>query len=194
MNTHVDVEPLISISSPYTWIPPLTSSFKLNIDAYDSVDNKWGVGAIVRDSEGFVLTAVTWNIKALPDATIAEALGFRLTIQFSYDMGFRNIIMQGDSLNVVKALKSQSDDNSYFGLVINDCKSLSCLFSSSLVSHVRRVGNSVAHALAKFALDSIDSVWIEKIPSCIGSVVATDLVPCIFFSVKKKMPYKYVKL
>lgn len=55
--------------------------------------------------------------------------------------------------------------------MIDDCKSLICLFS-----HVRRVGNSVAHALAKFALDSSDSVWIEEIPSCIASVVATDLV------------------
>ena len=46
-----------------------------------------------------------------------------------------------------------------------------------LVSHVRRVGNSVVHDLAKFALDSTDSVWMEKIPSCIDFVVATDLIP-----------------
>jgi len=72
----------------------------------------------------------TWNIKALPDATIVEALGFRLAIQFAYDMGFRNIIVEGDSLNVVKALKSHNNDNSYFGLVINDGKSFRCLFSS----------------------------------------------------------------
>jgi len=46
MNTRVDVEPSISISSPSTWTPPPTSSFKLNIDASGPVDNKWGVGAI----------------------------------------------------------------------------------------------------------------------------------------------------
>jgi hypothetical protein len=166
-NTQVDGEPTISISSPSTWTPPPTSSFKLNIDASGPVDNKWGVGAIVRDAEGFVLAAATWNFEALPDATIAEALGFRLAIQFAYDMGFRNIIVEGDHLNVVKALKSHSDDNFYFGLVIDDCKSLSCLFSSFLVSHVRRVGNAAAHALVKFTLDSTDSVWIEEIPSCI---------------------------
>ena len=149
----------------------------MNIDAYDSVDNKWGVGAIVRDSEGFVLAVATWNFEALPDATIAEALGFRLAIQFAYDMSFRNIIVEGDSLNVVKALKSHSDGNSYFGLVIDDCsRSLSCLFFSFLVSHVRRVGNSVAHALAKFALDLSEFVWIEETPSYIAFVVATDLV------------------
>jgi len=89
MNTHVDVEPAISIFSPSTWTPPPTSSFKLNIDAYGPVDNTWGVGAIVRDSEGFGSVAATWNFEALPDVTIVEALGFRLAIQFAYDMGFR---------------------------------------------------------------------------------------------------------
>jgi hypothetical protein len=81
-----------------------------------------GVGAMVRDWEDIVLVAATWNFEALPHATIAEALGFRLAIQFAFDMDFRNIIVEGDSLNVVKALKSHGDDNSYFGLVINDCK------------------------------------------------------------------------
>ena len=80
--------------------------------------------------------AATWNFEALSDATTVEALGFKLTIQFAYDMGFRNIIVESDSLNVVKALKAHNNDNSYFGLVINNCKSLSCLFSSFLVSHV----------------------------------------------------------
>jgi len=62
-----------------------------------------------------------------------------LAIQFAYDMGFQNIVLEGDSFDVVKALKLPIDDHSYFGLVINDCKSLSCLFSSFLVSNVRRV-------------------------------------------------------
>jgi len=43
VNTHVDVESTISISSPSSWSPPPTSSFKLNIDASGLVDNKWGV-------------------------------------------------------------------------------------------------------------------------------------------------------
>jgi hypothetical protein len=49
-----------------------------------------------------------------------DDLRFRLAIQFVYDMGFRNIVVEGDSLNVVKALKSPIDDNFYIGLVIND--------------------------------------------------------------------------
>jgi len=48
-------------------------------------------------------------------------------------------------------------------------------FLSFLVSHVRRDCN-VAHSLAKSPLVSIDSIWIEKIPSCIALVVSTDLI------------------
>jgi len=107
---------------------------------------------------------------------LLKLLDFRLAIQFAYDMGFQNIIVEGDSLNMVKALKLHSDDNFYFGLVINDCKSLSCLFSSFLVSHVQRADNVVVHTLAKFALDSTNSIWIEEIPFYIVYVVATNLV------------------
>jgi len=49
-----------------------------------------------------------------------DALGFCLAIQFAYDIGFRNIVTEGDSLNVVKAVKSPIDDNFYIGLAIND--------------------------------------------------------------------------
>ena len=84
----------------------------------------------------FCFSATKWNFETLPDATIAEAFGFRLTIQFAYEMGFRNIIVKDDSLNVVKALKSHNDDNSYLVLVINDRKSLVVCFLLFLVSHV----------------------------------------------------------
>jgi len=39
---------------------------------------------------------------------------------------------------------------------------------------VRRVGKDVAHSLAKFALISIDYVWIEENPPCIAFDVAMD--------------------
>lgn len=81
-----------------------------------------------------------------------------MVIQFVYDIGFRNIVVESDYLNVVNALNSSIDDNSYFGLVINDDKSLSCLLSSFLISHVRRVDNIVAHSLANCALVSVDCV------------------------------------
>lgn len=80
VNTHVDVEPTISISSPSSLSPPPMSTFRLNIDASRLVHNKWGVVAIVRDSKDIVLVAVTWNFVALPNANIAEALGFWLSI------------------------------------------------------------------------------------------------------------------
>lgn len=87
------------------------------------------------------------EVEALPDANITEALGFWLAIHFAYNMCFWNIVVEGDSVNVVKALKSHSDGKSYFSLMITDCKSLSCLFSSFLVSHVQRVDNVVANLL-----------------------------------------------
>ena len=76
VNTHIEVESTISTSSHPSWSPP-TSSIKLNINASRPVDNTWGVGAIVRDYDGFVLATTTWNFESLLDANIAEALRFR---------------------------------------------------------------------------------------------------------------------
>lgn len=53
---------------------------------------------------------------------------------------------------MVNALKSFIDNNSYFDLMINDWKSFSGLFSSFLVSRVRKADNIVAHSLTKFVL------------------------------------------
>jgi len=60
--------------------------------------------------------------------------------------------LEGDSLHVAIVLKSSIDNNSYFASMLNDWKSFSGLFSSFLVSRVRKANNIVAHSLAKFVL------------------------------------------
>ena len=63
----------------------------------------------------------------------------------------QQIIIESDSLNIIQRLKSQDDDLSSVGLVINDCKSLAKGFNHCVFSFVRRSANGVAHCLARAA-------------------------------------------
>jgi hypothetical protein len=60
--------------------------------------------------------------------------------------------MEGDCLEVVKALKSFGDDWGRYGLLVNDAKQLLRSIRYWEVQHVPRVYNKVAHNLAKLAL------------------------------------------
>ena len=73
-----------------------------------------------------------------------EALVALKALQFAFDLGFQNAILERDLLGLIKALKAE-DHN--FG-----CKLVANNFVSLLYSHIKRNSNSVAHNLAKHAI------------------------------------------
>jgi len=87
-------------------------------------------------------------------------------------MLFLNLTVELDSSN---ALKKPQHQSSYFGSIVEDCKSFFSSFYYLELVHVRR---EAAHYLAKFAICSLtDFVWIEETPQCISYVVALDVLP-----------------
>jgi len=90
-------------------------------------------------------------------------------------MLFLNLTVELDSSN---ALKKPQHQSSYFGSIVEDCKSFFSSFYYLELVHVRREANQAAHYLAKFAISSLtDFVWIEETPRCISSIVALDVLP-----------------
>ena len=73
-------------------------------------------------------------------------------MSFAFELGFRNAILEGDSLGLIQALKSEERSLSQMGLLIEDVKMFANNFVSFLYSHMKRNGNRVAHSLAKNAL------------------------------------------
>ena len=60
------------------------------------------------------------------------------------DLGLLDVILEGDSLQVVQALRSMSQNWSPYGQIVDDARSV--LYTRSwTVSHVRREANSAAH-------------------------------------------------
>ena len=98
-------------------------------------------------------------------------------ITLACDLGFRKAILEGDSLSLIKALKSTDDSLSPTGLLVDDVKWVASSFERLVYSHVKRNSNRVAHNLAKNALHILDlQVWMEDVPSHITSILDLDVI------------------
>ena len=97
-------------------------------------------------------------------------------LAFANDLGVTRVILEGDSLVVIKALREEEQLLSPTGLLLEDVRMLSQSFQKLLYSHTKREGNSVAHSLARYA-SSIPKffVWMEDVPPCIQSLIQDDL-------------------
>jgi hypothetical protein len=82
------------------------------------------------------------------------------------------VILEGDALQVVQALKKEGVNRSKIGHLIEETRELLQTLHSWCILHVCRHLNEAAHRLAREAL----SIWeefvlIEEIPPCIADIV-----------------------
>ena len=90
-------------------------------------------------------------------------LACRRAVEFAMEAGFTEIILEGDNVNVMKAIMASSTNSSRLGHVYEDICCIRRGFRHFSVSHVRRTTNSVAHSLAKFAKHiTSERIWLEE--------------------------------
>ncbi|MBA0876627.1 hypothetical protein Goshw_014335 [Gossypium schwendimanii] len=77
-------------------------------------------GVIIRNHEGFVMGACTYPLGRTGDLTTAEANVYLQAAIFGEEMGFRDLVVEGDALIVIKKLKSDSVDRSHIPLQLED--------------------------------------------------------------------------
>jgi len=95
----------------------------------------------------------------------AETLACRKAMEFVVDVGFNELIIEGDSINVMRALSSLSLNLSVVGNVVADIQCLISGLSRVSFSWVKRDCNQVAHVLARFASNlEEDMYWMEDAP------------------------------
>ena len=159
------------------WEPPPANFVKINFDgAVFSKDKFSGVGAVIRDENGLVLGSCSKHLPQAYSAVEVEALAAATALALAEDLGMQRVILEGDSLVIIKALREEEQFFSPVGLLLEDVRMLSLSFQQLLYSHTKREGNSVAHNLARYA-NSIPEflVWMEDVPPCIQSFVQADL-------------------
>jgi hypothetical protein len=132
-------------------------------------------GIVARDCEGFLLGAKCVHLKLLVDPKVAEVMAALHAILFSREVGFFDVVFEGDALQVVRDINSAPPYSSRIGHFIESInQELGCFRSSSVV-FVPRECNVAAHTLAKEAVSRrLTAVWLEETPSCILSAVLRD--------------------
>ncbi|XP_075665466.1 uncharacterized protein LOC142635146 [Castanea sativa] len=124
-----------------------------------------GFGAIIRNSSGEVTAGMSLKGPYVNSSEEAEVLACRRAVKFSREVGFSQVIIEGDCLNVMRALSVSTENSSMLGHIYEDIKFNFREMQVLSINWVKRGGNMVAYTLAKHARNLInDLYWIEDTP------------------------------
>jgi hypothetical protein len=167
-----------SIPEVVKWSKPSPGWIKLNWDAaIDSGKQKMRIGIIARDHMGSVLAVVCASRPHVTEPTTTEAIAAWKLADVCLSLGFAKVVLEGDSLEVVKALQTKGPCWSRFGLMINDVKILLNSLQEWRVCHIKQMGNKAAHILAKHGLTvDEDQFWSSDFPSFIHDIALFDVM------------------
>ena len=124
---------------------------------------------------GQVMASLAQRIP-LPSTTIeVEALVAQRAMELALEIGLNKGVLEGDSLILMNALKTNSHSLAQFGHIIKDIQFLASQFSIISFSHVKRHCNTIAHSIARWALSfSSLQVWMEDVPLELADVLQVD--------------------
>ncbi|KAK9994722.1 hypothetical protein SO802_024425 [Lithocarpus litseifolius] len=158
------------------WIPPIFPLYKVNFDgATFSTIGAAGLGAILRDHSGNVIGTMTERIQLPSSLAVVEAMACRRALLFAKELSIFEVSVEGDAEVIIMAILAGDTANLEYGHVISDILSVAKDFRSCIFSHVNRIGNTVAHCLAKKSVSGNElQVWIESSPDDIAPLVTRD--------------------
>jgi hypothetical protein len=120
--------------------PPHT--YKVNCDAFVDKKHEWiSLGIVARDYEGFVLAGPRTTRNFLFEPVVVEALAVLHAMELSKEIGFNDIILKGDALQIVKAIKATFNNWSNIGHIVEGINIGLRQMRSWRIEHVKRDAN-----------------------------------------------------
>ncbi|KAK2642452.1 hypothetical protein Ddye_024215 [Dipteronia dyeriana] len=134
-----------------------------------------GYGAIIRENSGGVKAAGIKNAKATLDPIIAEAMAVKYGILLALESNLVPFQIETDSLQLVNILCEGRIPSADVGPVIGEILGLLEPLPCWSIRHVPRLGNLVAHSLAKMGLSAAsDCSWLNGNPPCVEKFIKAD--------------------
>lgn len=91
---------------------------------------------IARDSTGRVIAAQSITLASEAELVLAEAQAALYAVIFSQEMGFIDLILEGDALQIVKAINLNMENSSSYGHFVEGIQTGLCQFRSCSFTHV----------------------------------------------------------
>ncbi|XP_031121223.1 uncharacterized protein LOC116024469 [Ipomoea triloba] len=157
-----------SVASHAVWHPPPEGWVKCNVDV-SLRESSMGYGAVLRNHQGQFVAALSGRLFCDRDPYLAESIAVKEALTWLKDRGTENVILETDCLNFCNNFNSARRDFSYVGLIIKQCRVIARDIGITLVRHVNRSANQVAHELARATGSfSVLGVWDSTPPTCIS--------------------------
>ena len=120
---------------------------KLNFDGGSVSDTTWGWGFVRHNHHRDIVLAGAKHGMGFARSLVEEARLCLFGIKCAYEVGVRNIVIEGDCLVLIQMLQSSSIDESTASLFVKEILAFVNQFEFYSWSFVKRGGNRVAHAL-----------------------------------------------
>ncbi|MFQ6662575.1 hypothetical protein Gotur_030372, partial [Gossypium turneri] len=131
------------------WRPPDVGIIKINFDASFIKEKGLATTAVLaRNYKGDVIGAETYLFENISDPFVAEARACERALIFARNMRFQRLVVEGDSLTVIKTVRRNEVDKSIIRPIICHIKQMSSFFTEITYSFVHRAVNEAAHVLA----------------------------------------------
>ena len=171
--------PKFQPSSPLKkWSLPPPNWYKINVDgAVFKEQGCIGVGVVIRNDKGEVMGAMSKKICLPLGAIEAEVKAVEEGVLLAWDLGLKNVVVEGDSLAVTQALNGVVSPAISIQKVSEGILWWLKKFDNWKILHTRRSSNSAAHVMAKEAKSILDSViWVEDSPPAIADQLLYDVL------------------
>ncbi|KAH1121047.1 hypothetical protein J1N35_004207 [Gossypium stocksii] len=110
------------------------------VDPEDSV--------LARNSEGDIVAAETHLFTDVSDTYVVEAMACERALLFALERGYRHLVVEGDSLTVIKSIKKKEKDKSVLRPITYQISFLEKCFGHVAYTFVPRLVKRMAHTLA----------------------------------------------
>ena len=97
------------------WRPQQSGLVKFNFDGtvFGNL-NMSGIGAVIQNHDGAVMASYAEKLNQAYKVEEIEALAALKALQLAYDLGFQNVILEGDSLGLIQALKAEDHNHPHW--------------------------------------------------------------------------------
>ncbi|XP_048503863.1 uncharacterized protein LOC125499345 [Beta vulgaris subsp. vulgaris] len=141
------------------WTPPPTDYSKLNFDGSKLASGQAAFGFVIRDSEGLIQLCGAGSLDVDASILEAEAMGLREGIRGARSLGITKIMVEGDNLAVVNAIKQVwKIPWTIHSIIVDTAKDLA-QFEDFQVSHVFREANAAADWMAHRGHSTVSTTY-----------------------------------